>query len=237
MIKDFFLNSGERQVSPCVEGIRYDHVVRYEMCIKILKGTIPYLNILDIFCGNGYGTYLLAKEFKKSSVTGIDGSQEAIDLANKHYSLQNNLFIQKLFPFLLPISAYDAVISLESIEHIENDFDFVSQLGYSIKSGGLLLLSVPNQQIHDLNINPHKFHYRHYLKQDIIRLIGHEFDLISYYGQEVYLFDENKKNTFKLLSDEQMQLKENVEGQVNIFVFKKHKTTWPFFRKGKFRCF
>lgn len=221
MIKDFSLNSGERQVSPNIEGIRYDHLVRYEMCIKILKKTIVHLNISDIFCGNGYGTYLLAKEFKKSIVTGIDGSQQAIDVANKNYSLPNNFFIYKLFPFQLPNGCYDAVVSLESIEHIENDFNFAKQLTGSIKRNGLLLLSAPNQQIHDLNQNPHKFHYRHYLKEQVIRLIGHEFDLISFYGQDVYLFDENKINTFKPLSDGQMQLKENIEGQVNVFVFKK----------------
>jgi hypothetical protein len=52
----FPMRDGERQVAPTLEGIRRDHVARYEWAARRLKG-----RVLDACCGIGYGTQILAK--------------------------------------------------------------------------------------------------------------------------------------------------------------------------------
>ena len=82
--KDFSLNSGERQVATSIENIRKDHLYRYEYAInKIKKLLKDNCSILDIFCGNGYGSYLISKSLPQCSICSVDGSKEAIILARK----------------------------------------------------------------------------------------------------------------------------------------------------------
>ncbi|MEA3365643.1 MAG: methyltransferase domain-containing protein, partial [Candidatus Hydrogenedentes bacterium] len=41
-------------------------------------------------------------------------------------------------------AAFDAVVSIEGIEHIERPFDFIRECGRVLKPGGYLLLTTPN---------------------------------------------------------------------------------------------
>jgi len=47
-------NTGERQVSPTLDGIRKDHLARYKWAAKRLSGCV-----YDIGCGIGYGSKIL----------------------------------------------------------------------------------------------------------------------------------------------------------------------------------
>jgi hypothetical protein len=51
------MKHGERQVSPTIDGIRKDHVERYQFVAKRLaKGS----RVVDFSCGVGYGSRILA---------------------------------------------------------------------------------------------------------------------------------------------------------------------------------
>ena len=132
----------------------------------------------------------------------------------------------KLFPFKLKKNIFDFIISLESIEHIEDDHTFIDTLVAALKPNGILILSTPNEEKQSLKINPNKFHYRHYITKDMIKKLEN-FDLkpISLYGQDVYTLNSEGKYT-GLLADEDMELKQNYDGQFCIYVV----------QKGKNRC-
>jgi SAM-dependent methyltransferase len=218
--KNFSLASGERQIGKTIPEIRRDHTFRYEMAIDIYRtrGARTSESSLDVFCGNGYGSYMLAEAFEDLTVTGIDGSKEAIDMANDCYARYNNFFSWKIFPFSIPIGVYDFVTCFESLEHVEDDELMLSAILKSLKPDGYALLSVPNQDVHSLEKNPHHFHFRHYRHTEFINMLPDSFRVVNWYGQNVYEFNSEGMNTFRFLKEEEMAPRERVPGQINIYL-------------------
>ncbi len=228
MDKDFSLNSGERQIGTSLVDIRNDHVERYIFISNFIEKiyATKNINILDMFCGNGYGAFLLAKSNNNFNVLGVDGSLDAINLAKAYYKLPNNMFRNILFPFSFDADKFDVIISIESLEHVEKDDDMLDCMINALNHNGILIISVPNQAKNNLTINPNKFHYRHYIHDEMMRKRSDVLDLMCWYGQDVYEFNEDGINTFRLLDNEMQKLKLNHDGQVNIYVFKKKKVSF-----------
>ena len=96
----------------------------------------------------------------------------------------------------------------------------LSQISSSLNKGGYLLLSVPNENLHPLSINPHPFHFRHYTYDEVLNKLDSRFEILNWYGQNTYEFTDDGRNTHQLLADIDMRLIEGQEGQVNIYAFK-----------------
>ena len=222
--KDYNLESGERQIANNVSEIRRDHTIRYEFAFKIIEENGPWNNnsCLDIFCGNGYGTYMLSERFPEMVTTGYDGSKDAISMAIQYYSNNNNEFVNEIFPFNIKENTYDLVICFESLEHVKEDRLMLNLMLHSLKSNGYLLISFPNQKHHPLEKNPHKFHYRHYSHFEFISMIPAPFVIDNWYGQNIYKFTDNKINTYCLLNEKEMYLSEKKEGQVNLYIIRRN---------------
>ena len=223
--KDYSLYSGERQVGRSLDEIRRDHIVRYELVVKLMNdfSGSPFVNCLDLFCGNGYGTHMISKNFPNSRVLGIDGSEAAINQANELYSLMNNLFSWKLFPFKLPQSTYNIIVCFESLEHVEDDASMLKELLGALIEDGIAIVSVPNQAHHPLEKNPHKFHFRHYHHAEFLDMVPEGFSLVCWFGQNSYVFTGEGLNTFTLLPDEEVNLNKEQFGQVSIYVLRRDK--------------
>ena len=58
--------TGERYVPTEAGEIRHEHLHRYAWCARVVAGK----DVLDIACGEGYGSAMLAARAK--SVTGVD---------------------------------------------------------------------------------------------------------------------------------------------------------------------
>lgn len=214
---DFSLNSGERQVATRYEDIRADHRYRYEWAHARLpeKG-----HGVDVFCGNGYGTHLLSTS---RHVLGIDGSTDAIRLAEQHYRTPNTLFAQARYPFSLPSQAFDFAVSLESVEHVEQGEAFFAMLAASLKPGGLLFFSTPCETHlpHAKFSHLFHFHYRHYLLEEAKALIdAHGLELLEWAGQDVYSFNAQGQPV-PLADPTRMQLHNGAERQFIIFACRK----------------
>lgn len=222
---NFSLNSGERQTATSIDGIRKDHIYRYEKGIEAVKKYLQLDKIkngADVFCGNGYGSFLISNAIPNVKLLSIDGSKEAIILAKKHYNNNNVRFEHKLFPFSMKKNKYDFIFSLESIEHVKNDDKFLHTLTSAIRDNGILILSTPNADKIDLNINPNPFHFRHYHSSYIINLLKKQkFELLEIYGQDTYIIDSNKK-VIGSENPENMNLHEGYDGQFIIYIFVKN---------------
>ncbi|HEX2966570.1 MAG TPA: class I SAM-dependent methyltransferase [Syntrophorhabdaceae bacterium] len=219
-IRDFSLHSGERQTAEELSGIRRDHVVRYEFAESLIRDRIKRKDCtgLDIFCGNGYGTYVLSRAVRSGYVFGVDGSKDAIDMANKCYSLPNNVYSWKIFPFFIPAGSFDFVVCFESLEHVEDGALMLKLVLYSLKKNGIAVISVPNQDIHPLERNPHPFHIRHYSHLDFACMLPDDFIIEDWYGQNVYEFAQGGVNTFRLLPESEINLQRKTAGQTNVYV-------------------
>ena len=127
----------------------------------------------------------------------------------------------KLFPFSIAEQSNDLVACFESLEHVEDDQLMLNQILRSLKKDGVALISVPNQDEHPLEKNPHQFHFRHYRHADFIGMVSQEYSIETWYGQNVYEFTDDGVNTFRLLSEGEMCLREKVPGQVNVYVIRR----------------
>jgi 2-polyprenyl-3-methyl-5-hydroxy-6-metoxy-1,4-benzoquinol methylase len=115
------------------------HVERYYFAARHLQPG----KILDIACGTGYGTAILASSSETTSVTGVDLSEEAIKHARQMHTHHKTRFIQKDIFAFNDSELFDTVVSLETIEHINNPLEVVNHLLNLLKPGGHLIISAP----------------------------------------------------------------------------------------------
>jgi 2-polyprenyl-3-methyl-5-hydroxy-6-metoxy-1,4-benzoquinol methylase len=219
----FRFESGERQTAAALEGIRRDHLARYEVAVKVAREHFSNdgpRSIGDMFCGNGYGSYMLSTELG-AHVLGVDASREAVEFADRHFANSQTLFACKEFPFTLPQSQFDIVVSFESIEHIDDYEGFARMLTAALKPGGLFMLSTPNEDILPLATSGNKFHKRHYRFDEVKALMGEQLglQLLHWYGQETYILKDHAITG--LLPEAEMDLKEEAPGSTLIYIFKR----------------
>lgn len=189
--RDFTLASGERVVELQIDRLPPDAVARYMFACEVLADLPGPLIGADIFCGNGYGTHLLAQSLP-CFIQGIDGSAESIDLANRSYVDLNVLYSQKFFPFSLPANHFDFIVSVESVEHVEQGEAFFGLMVHALKPGGRLIISAPNSQVVDQAKNPNPWHYKHYTVQEVLHLgEQHGLTLMTWLGANCTLINPN----------------------------------------------
>lgn len=220
--KRFSFESGERQTGDSLGKIRADHLVRYELALNKIQSECNRTDILfglDVFCGNGYGSYLLSDK-SGCSMMGIDASSESIEFARKFYSTSNVFFSAKEFPFSLPVGIADFVVCFESLEHVRDSKRLVNEIVRSLKPGAYVFISTPNEKIMSLRKNSNKFHFRHFGFDEVFNEFVEKRGLIlrEWYGQNVYSMNDVGCVT-GLLPVEMMQLTQNIQGQFNVFVF------------------
>ncbi len=206
-------DSGERQTALYYDEIRADHRARYEFAADALSsvGIGAGSRGLDAFCGNGYGTHWLASR-TGAQLLGIDGCDEAIDVAEECYGADGIAYQALHFPFELPVAEFDFVTCFESIEHVEDGATLLATLARALKPGGLLFLSTPNEAALPLRDNAafFGFHYRHFEREELLELAA-EYGLAPRLelGQDVYRTRGTRAHA--VLPPEEMGLRETFE--------------------------
>lgn len=98
--------------------------------------------VMDLGCGNGAFTAFLAEH--NYSMTGLDHSHTGIELSQKHHPQIHFAQHDVLQP--LPqqfIGKYDAVVSVEVIEHLLLPRKLVENAMLALKPRGLFILTTP----------------------------------------------------------------------------------------------
>ena len=90
-----------------------NHVARYFLLAEHVKGR----RVLDIACGEGWGSYLMAKKWGAGFVHAVDRSPAAIQEAQKRFHLPNIewsvMDAERLNPFDFNLP-FDVVVSIET---------------------------------------------------------------------------------------------------------------------------
>src|SRR5690349_16327492 len=131
------MKPGERQVAPTIDGIRRDHVARYEFAARILRKAS---RVVDFACGVGYGAHALAAA--GHTVNAYDVDEDAIAYAREHYP-HKRLRVHAMDardPAALPPS--EAAVCFETIEHLEDPRPLLRALRAAAPR---LIASVPNE--------------------------------------------------------------------------------------------
>jgi len=128
-------------------------------------------SILDVGCGEGTVTYLLAKWFPNAKTEGIDFSEMGIQCAESRYSLQNLHFSVDLFSDALT-SNYDLVTAFEVLEHVEDWRTLLGRITDSAQQ--FVLLSYPTGQMRPFEKDVG--HYRNFKRGEVETfLLNHGF--------------------------------------------------------------
>ncbi len=156
----------------------YDHLDRYFFAQNFVANKV----VLDIACGSGYGTQLLAKGGAKQ-VTGIDISIEAVSYARKYYGLKNVVYkIGDAEAIKEQRSSFDAVISFETLEHLLHPEKFLKEVTRVLKQDGIFIVSTPNRLLNTENSNP--FHLKEFSLDELHSILSKNFSSIFFYGQK-----------------------------------------------------
>ena len=172
--------TGERFI-PGVQGeIWLEHWHRYLFASRWAAGK----RVLDVACGEGYGSALLAR--KAAHVTGVDVSEAAIAHARSAYADRANLdFVAASCTALpLPAATFDTVVSFETVEHLEAQEAFLDQVARVLAPGGVFVLSCPNKvEYSDKRNYQNEFHVRELYRDELARLVTGHFPEVTWYGQ------------------------------------------------------
>ena len=149
------MNQELERFEPAEAGgrILYEHLHRYAICRDRVAGQ----RVLDVACGAGYGTNILAQV--ASHATGLDLDEAAIRAARRRYRRQNLKFVAADccdMPF--EDGSFDAVTANEMIEHIEDHDAFIEEVKRVLQPGGIFMVSTPNKPIYNRYKSPNPFH-------------------------------------------------------------------------------
>jgi SAM-dependent methyltransferase len=177
--------TGERFLPGARGEIWYEHWHRYHFASALVSGK----EVLDVACGAGYGSALLAHKCQR--VTGVDISADAIEHAKVRYAALASLEFRQgdcaALPF--PDASFDAVVSFETIEHIEAQERFLDEMGRVLRPEGLLILSSPNRPEYSERrgfANP--YHVRELDRAELASLLEPRFPHARWFGQRMSFF-------------------------------------------------
>ncbi|MGI4943944.1 MAG: class I SAM-dependent methyltransferase [Janthinobacterium lividum] len=190
MNKNFALGSGERQVAGEIANIRADHRARYAGAALWLNQHVPDIRRacgLDVFCGNGYGSRMLA-DLTGARMLGVDGSFEAVGQAQRQFGSHRVVYGQAFFPFSLTEGLFGFATCLESAEHVADPHGLLQQLSQATE--GPLVVSVPLEEQMPFEVN--KVHFKHHTRhftvgeiRDLLAAVGRPV-IAACWGQRAY---------------------------------------------------
>ena len=161
--------------------LKLEHLHRYLLAARAVAGKA----VLDIACGEGYGSAMLAKAATK--VTGVDISQEVITHAQAKYHASNLDFcIGSCTAIPLQDASVDAVVSFETIEHHDQHTAMLREIKRVLKPGGVLIISCPDKLEYSDKpqyCNPH--HVKELYHDEFERLLAAFFKNHVIHGQRV----------------------------------------------------
>ena len=178
------ISAMERQVSPRLEGVRADHKARYEFAAEQLADKNPSI-VVDAACGIGYGAYILAQALPSAKIIAFDIDEESLEYGAKYYALPNIEFRkQDLGSERFPISEADAVVSFETLEHLEDEDFFLESIHKALKAGGAFFCSSPNEEVYPFDKEVVPYHVRHHTDKQMSELMAkHGFSVDAFHTQ------------------------------------------------------
>jgi 2-polyprenyl-3-methyl-5-hydroxy-6-metoxy-1,4-benzoquinol methylase len=100
--------------------------------------------VLDVGCGTGLMAYEIAKH-GAARMLGVDYSPEGIALAQKNYTHANLEFrCEDIFKSKALKEKFDVVVSLGTLEHMDDPLHALKVFKKLLKPGGTIILTCPN---------------------------------------------------------------------------------------------
>jgi 2-polyprenyl-3-methyl-5-hydroxy-6-metoxy-1,4-benzoquinol methylase len=182
--------TGERIIPKLLKptnGMLLEHLARYYFAAPYVKG-----RVLDLACGSGYGSHMVAKERKREveEIVAVDVDEETIQYANREYHHQKITFRKgdATAPSLPEeLGQFDTILCFETFEHVADEEALLNNLYRMLKPEGTLVLSSPfgrgrgmptSEPFHVHQLSPEEFIalFPQYTKVDIYYQRGITFE-------------------------------------------------------------
>jgi len=163
-----------------LEKYYLEDFTRYRFACGFVSGK----KVLDVACGSGYGSALLFHEGGAARVIGADASWEALQAARRFRVPGHVTFAfgpAERLPFC--DGAFDAIVSMETLEHLQYPQAFLRELGRLVCADGQAIISTPlnNSDTRLRPDNPH--HRREYSADEFLGLLHGVFRQVEVFSQ------------------------------------------------------
>lgn len=173
--------TGERTL-PDVPAENYwfrRHLAVYEWIGSRLDGA----RAIDMACGEGYGSNMLARS--ALSVLGVDANPDAYEHARLRYRGPHLRFERGRVESYGDAGAFDAVVFLQTIEHVQDPVAVLEHFRSLLAPGGVAYVSTPNL----LTLAPagaeksdNPWHLKEYRPEEFTALCGSVFSSVEMLG-------------------------------------------------------
>jgi SAM-dependent methyltransferase len=174
--------TGERFTPEIKGAIWYEHWHRYCAALPVAAGK----RVLDAACGEGYGSWLLARTAQ--SVTGIDIDRDAIAHAARRYGGGSSLRYVPASCTQLPFAdaSFDLVVSFETIEHLAEQEAMLDEFRRVLTPAGAVIISSPNKDVYsEQSEAENHFHVHELARPELATMLDARFERQTWYGQRV----------------------------------------------------
>lgn len=183
ILKDIiFKNELERWVPDCVyPHTEIEHLSRYRWAAKYVRGK----TVVDLACGCGKGSYILATQGKAKKITACDNDKNTLKYASLKYnhSKIKYKFADAQNPSLKGGST-DIVISFETIEHLNKPDKFLKEVSRVLRPGGVFIVSTPISLRHFARKPANKYHTQEWSHERFLKLIRNYFVINDAFEQK-----------------------------------------------------
>ncbi|MBV6496244.1 MAG: hypothetical protein DCC44_06670 [Acidobacteria bacterium] len=188
-----------------------EHAARYHFALPRVGGKV----VLDIAVGTGYGLGILRSAAKQ--IVGVDVDPVAVETAKGECGANASVMLAD--GLLLPFedNSFDTITSFETLEHLHERKQFLSELRRVLKENGELILSTPNANytmpVNGKPSNP--FHIFEYKPEDLCSELAAQFTIAEFVGQSL---DDNIQ--IPPFYDAQRRLPKDLSVQAKLFGWK-----------------
>jgi ubiquinone/menaquinone biosynthesis C-methylase UbiE len=167
-----------------------EHTHRY-LCAKVLARG----RVLDLACGIGYGAKISLDNPAVTNYVGVDVAKDTIAEAQRTAPARARFITCSALDLPFDHAAFDAIVSLETLEHLDDPARAASEFRRVLKPHGVLVGSVPTALFEDFCTGQYGKNQDHLqkvgapeLKQLLVAAFPQLF--VARVGIAVALFDE-----------------------------------------------
>jgi SAM-dependent methyltransferase len=173
--------TGERVIPGEVnQDLWNEHYSRYRFAAEFARGK----RVLDVGCGAGYGTALLAET--ATEAIGFDVSIEAVEYAKAHYGQKATFLAGDAIRFPAEDHSFELVTAFEVIEHIAEYERLIAEAARVLADDGIFVVSTPNKVYYSetrREVGPNPYHVHEFELEEFGAVLRRSFQHVQVIAQ------------------------------------------------------